>query len=58
MTNTTRTKEEARIRKEKGKEGAYPQSELSESETPSEEGSCHFWESDDWYSSLTDASSS
>ena len=43
--------------KRKGKAGACPQSGLSESETPSEEGSCHFWESDDWYFSLTDDSS-
>ena len=38
----------------KGKAGAYPQSGLSASETPSEERYSHAWESDDWYSSLTD----
>ena len=42
--------------KRKSKEGAYPQSELSASETPSEEGHGHSWESDDWYSSFTDDS--
>ena len=41
----------------KGKAGAYPQSGHSASETPSEEGYSHAWESDDWYSSLTDDSS-
>ena len=41
----------------KGKESACPQSGLSASETPSEEGYGHTWESDDWYSSLTDDSS-
>ena len=55
--NSTCTKAEARIRKEKGKEGACPQSGLSASETPSEEGYGHTWESDDWYSGLTDDSS-
>ena len=40
-----------------GKEGAYPQSRLSVSETLSEEGYGHAWESDDWFSSLTDDSS-
>ena len=55
--NITRTKEEVRIRKRKGKEGAYPQSGLPGSESPSEEGYRHSWESDDWYSSLTDDSS-
>ena len=34
-----------------GKGGAYPQSGLSASETTSEEGFCHAWESDDWSSS-------
>ena len=57
VMSNPRTKEEARIRKEKGKEGACLQSELSASETPSEEGYGHFWESDDWYSSFTDHSS-
>ena len=40
-----------------GKESAYPQSRLSVSETLSEEGYGHAWESDDWFSSLTDDSS-
>ena len=35
----------------KGKEGACPQSGLSASETPNEEGYGHAWESDDWSSS-------
>ena len=35
-----------------GKGGAYPQSGLSAPETPSEEGFCRAWESDDWSSSL------
>ena len=43
--------------KANGKEGAYPQSGLSASETPSEEGHGYSWESDDWYSNLTDDSS-
>ena len=44
--------------KVKGKEGAYPQSGLSSaSETHSEEGKSHAWESDDRYFSLTDDSS-
>ena len=34
---TTRTKAEARTEKGKGKEGAYPQSCFSASETPSED---------------------
>ena len=34
-----------------GKGGAYPQSGLSAPETPSEEGFCRAWESDDWSSS-------
>ena len=37
--------------KRKGKEGAYPQSGLSTSETPGEEGYGHVWVSDDWSSS-------
>ena len=37
-----------------GKEGAYPHSGLSASETHSEEGYCHAWESDVRYFSLTD----
>ena len=37
--------------KGKDKEGAYPQSGLSASESPSEEGYGHAWESDDWSSS-------
>ena len=41
----------------KGKEGTFPQSELSASETPNEEGYGSAWESDDWSSShWTDAS--
>ena len=43
--------------KRKGKEGAIPQSRLSASETPSEEGYGHSCKSDDWYSSLSDDSS-
>ena len=43
--------------KRKGKEGAYLQSGLSASETPSEEGYGPAWESNDWFSSLTDDSS-
>ena len=33
---------------QKGMEGAYPQSGLSASESPNEEGYGHTWESDDW----------
>ena len=40
--------------KGKGKEGGYPQSGLSASETASEEGHDHSWEPDDWFSSFTD----
>ena len=40
-----------------GKEGAYPHSGLSASETHSEERYSHAWESDDRYFSLTDDSS-
>ena len=54
---STRTKAEARTKKGKGKESAYAQPGLSASETNSEEGYGHSWESDDWYSSLTDDSS-
>ena len=43
--------------KGKGKEGAYPQSGFSASEARSEERSGQSWESDDWYFSLTDDSS-
>ena len=43
--------------KGKGKEGAYTQSALSASETPSEEGYGYAWESDDWFCSLPDDSS-
>ena len=35
----------------KGKEEAHPQSRLSASEAPEEEGHGHAWESDDWSSS-------
>ena len=51
--HTSRGKDQKR----KGKESSYPQSGLSASETPSEERHGHSWESDDWYSSLTDDSS-
>ena len=54
---STRTKAEAKTKKRKGKEGAYPQSGLSASKTPSVEGHGHSWESDDWSSSLADDSS-
>ena len=37
--------------KGRGKDGTCPQSGLSASETPSEEGHGHAWESDDWSSS-------
>ena len=44
--------------KRKGKEGAYPQSSgFSASESPSEEGQGHSWESDDRNSNFTDDSS-
>ena len=52
------TEAEARTKKGKGKEGAYPQHGHSATETPSEEGHGRAWESDDWYSSLTDDSTS
>ena len=48
---STRTKAEARKKKERGKEGAYPQSGHPASEAQSEEGYGHAWESDDWSSS-------
>ena len=35
-------------RKGKGKEGTFPQSRFSASETPDEEGYGQAWESDDW----------
>ena len=44
--------------KGKGKEGAHPQSGLSASDTPSDEGHGRSWVSDDWYSSFSDDSSS
>ena len=43
--------------KGKDKEGAYPQSGFSASENPVEEGQSYSWESDDWYSNITDESS-
>ena len=46
-----------KVQKKKCKEGAIPQSGLFASERPSEEGYGHSWESDDWYSSLSDDSS-
>ena len=49
------SKGKGKDQKGKGKEGAFPQSGLSASETPSEEGYSH--QSDEWYSSLTDDSS-
>ena len=58
VNNTTRTKEEAKIRKEKARKVPILNHGLSASETPSEEGYCHFLESDNWYSCLTDDSSS
>ena len=42
----------------KGKESSYSQSGPSASESPSDEGYGHSWESDDWYSNFTDDSSS
>ena len=54
FARTTLTKAEARIititkvkertKKEKGKEGTYPQSGFSASETPNEKGYGHAWE--------------
>ena len=41
-----------RFQKGKGKEEAPPQSGLSASETPEEEGYSHAWESDDWSGAL------
>ena len=38
-------------RKGKGKEGTYPQSRFSASETPNEKGYGHAWEWDDWSAS-------
>ena len=43
---------------EKTKRKSDPQSRLSASETPGEEGYGHSWESDEWYSSFTDSSCS
>ena len=40
-------KDKGMDQKGKGKEGVYPQSRLSASETPKEEGYGHAWESDD-----------
>ena len=45
------TRAKAKDQKGKSIEGAYPQSGLSASETPDEEGYGHAWESDDWCSS-------
>ena len=50
-------KSRGKDQKGKGKEGAYPQSGLSASETNSKEGHGHSWELHDWYSSITDNSS-
>ena len=47
----TQNKGNKKDQKGKGKEGAYPQSRLSASETLSEEGYGHAWESDDWQTS-------
>ena len=44
-------KSKGKFRKGKGKEVAHPQSGLSASEAPEEEGKNHAWESDDWSSS-------
>ena len=44
----SRTKAKERTTKEKGKEGTYPQSGFSASETPNEKLYGHAWESDDW----------
>ena len=46
-----KTKAEERITKEESKEGTNPQSGLSVSETPNEEGYGQPWESDDWSAS-------
>ena len=46
-TPRTKTKDQ----KGKGKEGIYPQSGLSASETLNEKGYGHVWESDDWSAS-------
>ena len=49
---STRTKAEARTKKERAKKGAYPQSGLSlASEVRSEERNGHSWETDEWFSS-------
>ena len=45
-----RMKAKERTKKGKGKEGTYPESRLSASETPIE-GHGHAWESDDWSAS-------
>ena len=46
-----RTKARERTKKGKGEERAYPQSGLSASDTPYEDGYGHVWESDDWSAS-------
>ena len=57
MNNTTCTRAEARIRKEKTRKVPILNQNFSASETPSEEGYGHTWESDDRCSSLSDNSS-
>ena len=47
----TQNKDKGKDQKGKGKEEVYPQSRLSASETPNEEGYGHAWESDDWSAS-------
>ena len=49
-------KGKSKDQRRKGKESSYSQSGRSASESPSEEGYGHSWESDDWYSSVTDSS--
>ena len=48
---TPRTKIKERTRKEKARKEFIPNLRLSASETPSEEGYGHAWESDDWTAS-------
>ena len=47
----TQNKDKGKDQKGKGKEGTYPQSGLSASQTPNEEDYGHAWESDDWSAS-------
>ena len=46
---STRTRAEARNKKEKGKKGAHPKSGFSTSEAPNEENHNQPLESEDWY---------